>query len=201
MSGGSEIAALLLAAGRSTRMGSINKLLAPLDGKPLVRLVAETVLRSRVSGLHVVTGHEADRIEAALAGLEIRIHHNPDHREGLASSLRCGIAGLPNTAAGAVICLGDMPFVGPEVIDALIEAFDPKGGKSLCIPTAQGQRGNPVLLGRKHFAALQKLSGDRGARGLIAARPEAVREVPVESDDILRDIDRQEDLARAAEEI
>ena len=194
MSEKSEVAALLLAAGRSTRMGPRNKLLLPIDGTPMVRQVAEMILCSRVSGLHVVTGQDAAAVETALAGLEVTFLHNPDYGEGLGSSLRRGVAGLPDRAAAVVVCLGDMPFVGDAVIDALIAAYDPNGGKSICVPSWQGKRGNPVLLGRAHFDALLGLTGDRGARRLIAEVPEAICEVPVTNDGILRDIDRPEDL-------
>ena len=106
-----RIAAVVLAAGRSTRMGAVNKLIAEIGGKPLVRIAAEQALASRASPVIVVTGHERERVEAALAGLPVALVHNPDYAEGLGTSLKAGIAAVPEDADGAVVCLGDMPQV------------------------------------------------------------------------------------------
>ena len=108
---GRRIAALVLAAGRSTRMGAINKLIAEIGGKPLVRIAAEQALASRASPVIVVTGHQHEQVEAALAGLPVKLVHNPDYTEGLGTSLKVGIAAVPEDADGAIVCLGDMPQV------------------------------------------------------------------------------------------
>src|SRR5262249_28167518 len=122
---GRAVAAVVLAAGRSSRMGGPNKLLAEIGGRPLVRIVAETVLASRAHPVVVVTGHERERVEVALARLPVTFVHNPNYAEGLGTSLKAGVAALPAEVDGAVICLGDMPQVDAALIDQLIDAIDP----------------------------------------------------------------------------
>ena len=133
---GRRIAAIVLAAGRSTRMGGINKLLAEIGGKPLVRIAAEQALASRAKPVIVVTGHQREQVEAALAGLPVRFVHNPDFAEGLGTSLKAGIAAVPADADGAIVCLGDMPQVDAALIDQLIAAFDPERGALVVVPTS-----------------------------------------------------------------
>ncbi len=191
---GKRIATILLAAGRSTRMGGPNKLLAEVAGKPLVRITAEHALASRARPVIVVTGHQRDLVEAALEGLPVRLAHNPDFASGLATSLRTGITALPPDVDGAVICLGDMPQVSAGLIDQLISVFDPERGALVVLPTVAGKRGNPVLWSRRFFGDLMAVEGDVGARHLIGSYAEAVAEVPVTDRAVLSDIDTPEAL-------
>jgi molybdenum cofactor cytidylyltransferase len=191
---GSRIAALVLAAGRSTRMGGTNKLLAEIGGKPLVRMAVEQALASRAKPVIVVTGHQRERVEAALAGLPVKFAHNPDFATGLGSSVRAGIAAVPADADGVIVCLGDMPQVDASLIDRLIAAFDPERGALVVMPTIEGRRGNPVLWSRRFFPDLLALEGDVGARQLIGRYSEAVAEVPVTGTAALVDIDTPEAL-------
>ena len=194
-----RVAALLLAAGQSRRMGTLNKLLIGIDGKPMVRHVAEAVQASQARPIIVVTGHQRDKVEAALSGLGIaRFVFNPDYAKGLSTSLKQGIAALPKGTEAAVVCLGDMPKVAAGEIDRLIAAFNPVEGRAICVPTRRGKRGNPVLLASRLFQELANVSGDVGARDLIAAHPELVAEVEMEGDGILLDIDTPQALARLA---
>ena len=195
--GNRDIAAVILAAGRSTRMGGPNKLLAELGGKPMVRIVTEQVLGSKASSVTVVTGHQAAEVEKALAGLKVKFVRNPDFAAGLASSVRTGIAAVPETADGAVVCLGDMPLIDAKLIDRLIEAFAPDRGHLVAVPVSDNRRGNPVLWSRRFFKELMTLDGDIGARNLIARHVEAVVEVVVEGHGAFLDIDTPEALAAA----
>lgn len=197
---GRRIAAVVLAAGRSSRMGGPNKLIAEINGRPLVRIAAEEALASAARPVIVVTGHQRERVEAALAGLDVSFVHNPDFAEGLASSLKAGTAAVPTEADGAIICLGDMPQVDAPLIDRLLAAFDPERGIFVVVPTIAGRRGNPVVLSRRFFPELTALSGDVGARGLIAAHPEAVTEVAVSDGAAFTDVDTPDalDAVRAA---
>jgi molybdenum cofactor cytidylyltransferase len=192
-----NIVAIILAAGRSTRMGGPNKLLAELDGKKLVRIATEQALASKASDVVVVTGHQAELVEQALAGLKVRFVRNPDFAGGLASSVKAGIAAVPPTADGAVICLGDMPLIDANLIDRLIESFAPDRGNLIVVPVADGRRGNPVLWSRRFFNELMTLDGDIGARHLIAKHGEAVAEVPVEGESAFLDIDTPQALEAA----
>ncbi len=193
-----SIAAIVLAAGRSSRFGSTNKLLVRgLDGRAMIARTVDNVLASRARPVVVVTGHAAKEVAQALAGRDVLVVHNPDHATGLARSIRTGIDALGEGVDGALIVLGDMPLVRPEVIDRLIDAFDGEAGREIVVPAHRGVRGNPVLFGARFFPALRALAGDVGARGLLAAHAAAVHEVAVEDDGILRDFDTPEALAAA----
>jgi molybdenum cofactor cytidylyltransferase len=198
---GKWIAAVVLAAGRSTRMGAVNKLIAEIGGKPLVRIAAEQALASHASPVIVVTGHQRDQVETALTGLKIRFVHNPDYADGLGTSLRAGIAAVPDNADGVIVCLGDMPQVDSALIDRLIATFDPERSALVVVPTIAGRRGNPVVWARRFFHDLMAIHGDIGARHLIGSYAEAVVEVPVMGDAALMDVDTPESLSAVKAEI
>jgi len=190
-----RVAALILAAGQSTRMGTLNKLLISIDGKPMVRHAAEAVA-GRAAPVIVVTGHQHEQIEAALAGVPVSFAHNPDYARGLSTSLKSGLAALPHDIDGALVLLGDMPRVGPSEVARLIDAFNPVEGRVIVVPTRKGKRGNPVLLGKQLFQELSGIAGDSGARASIAAHPDLVAEIEMDSDSVLTDIDTPQALAR-----
>ncbi|MDP6389315.1 MAG: molybdopterin-binding/glycosyltransferase family 2 protein [Alphaproteobacteria bacterium] len=192
-----RIAALILAAGQSRRMGRINKLLEDIDGAPMVARAVDAVISSRTAPVFVVVGHEADRVRGALAGRDVVFVDNPAYAEGLSTSLKHGVAALPEDADGVLVCLGDMPRIAAAEIDALIDAFDPIVGRSICVPTFDGKRGNPVLLGHRFFAEIQEISGDVGARQLIGAYPDLIVEVAMDGDGVLVDIDTPQALKKA----
>jgi molybdenum cofactor cytidylyltransferase len=192
-----KIAAIVLAGGLSSRMGR-NKMLAELAGKPLLRHVAEAAAASQADPVIVVTGNEADATQAALAGLPARFVHNWDFAQGLSTSLKAGIAAVPEDCDGAMILLGDMPDVTIALIDRLIASFSPEDGRAICVASHGGKRGNPVLWARRFFAEMQALQGDMGAKPLIAANEELVCEVEAGDDAPLTDIDTPSALAAAA---
>jgi len=196
-----HIAALVLAAGRSTRMGGPNKLLAEIAHRPLVRIAAEAALASRAKPVIVVAGHQRSEVEKVLAGLPVEIVHNPDFADGLGTSVRAGIAAVPAEVDGAIVLLGDMPQVDARLIDRLIAAFDPDRGALVVVPTFEGKRGNPVLWSRRFFPDLMAIDGDVGARHLIGHYGEAVAEVPVEGKAALVDVDTPEALVGVKAEI
>lgn len=187
--------AVLLAAGVSRRFGGDNKLLEEIDGSPLVRRVAKRLLGCRAAGVIVVTGFEADRIAEALCGLDLRFADNLDHGAGLSSSLARGVAAIPEAAAGAMIVLADMPDITPVFANRLLDVFAQAGGTKIVYP-ASGRRaqGNPVIWPARYFAELQNLSGDAGAKQLIARHEGQTLRVPARSDAPLRDIDTPGDL-------
>jgi len=192
-----RIAAVVLAAGLARRMGS-NKLLAPIDGVPMVARVVDAALASQARPVVVVTGNEADRVKQALKGRDVAFVHNPDFAEGLSSSVKRGIAAVPGTCDGALVCLGDMPRVTSADLDRLIATFNPVEGRAICVPVRDGKRGNPVLWARRFFGEMQELAGDVGAKHLIGAHGEAVAEVTMEGDGVLIDIDTPNALAGLA---
>jgi molybdenum cofactor cytidylyltransferase len=196
-----SIAALVLAAGRSSRMGGPNKLLAEIGGRPLVRIAVEEALASRARPVIVVTGHQREGVEAALSGLPVDFVHNPRFADGLGTSLKTGIAALPAQADGVIVCLGDMPQVDAAMIDRLIETLDPAKGALIAVPTINGQRGNPVVWSRRFFPDLMAVEGDVGARYLIGRYAEAVTEVPFSGTAALTDIDTPEVLEAVKAEL
>jgi molybdenum cofactor cytidylyltransferase len=198
---GRPIAAVILAAGRSTRMGGPNKLLAEIGGRPLVRIAAEEALASRARPVIVVTGHQREKVEAALQGLDVKRVHNPNFADGLSTSVKTGLAAVPEEADGAIVCLGDMPQVRASLIDKLIASFDPERGALVVIPTIDGKRGNPVVWSRRFFPELMALEGDVGARNMIARYAEAVTEVPLTDTAALIDVDTPEALAEVKAEL
>jgi molybdenum cofactor cytidylyltransferase len=191
-----HIAAIILAAGRSTRMGTVNKLTIAIEGKPMVRAAAEAALASQARPAIVVTGHQRENVEAALKDLPLRFVHNPDFAEGLSTSMKAGLAALPADSDGVVVLLGDMPRIAAAEIDKLIAAFNPVEGRAIVVPTRKGQRGNPVLLGKQLFLELARVEGDSGARAVIAAHPDLVAEVEMDNDGVLTDIDTPQALAK-----
>jgi molybdenum cofactor cytidylyltransferase len=189
-----RIAALVLAAGQSRRMGGPNKLLVEIDGKAMVAHVVDMLKTAKVFLITVVTGHQADQVRSALAGRDITFVHNARYGEGLSTTLGAGIAALPPEADGAIICLGDMPKLTAAAVDRLIAAYDPVENRSIIVPTSGGKRGNPVLWGKRYFAEMRAVSGDVGARHLIGEHQDLVAEVEIGDRGVLVDIDTKEAL-------
>ena len=194
---GNGIAGVVLAAGSSRRMGEVNKLLADIEGTPMVVRAVDAVLASGAEPVLVVTGHESEKIRAALAGRPVRFVHNPDHAAGLSGSLGTALAAVPDEAEGALICLGDMPRVTAEHLSRLVDAFEAQDAPAICVPTHEGRRGNPTLWHREFFADMSAVTGDAGARHLMEAHAESVVEVEMPDAGILLDIDTPEALAEA----
>lgn len=192
-----SVAAIVLAAGRSSRMAPRNKLVEPLGGAVLVRHVVEAVLASRARPVLVVTGHQAPRVEQALAGLDVATVRNPRFREGLSTSLRAGLDALTGDIDGVLVCLGDMPAIEARHLDALIDAFETGGRRVICVPVRGGKRGNPVLWPAALMPQMRQVKGDVGARHLIGEHEDLVVEVDLGSDAIFSDIDTPADLAGA----
>ena len=189
-----RIGAVVLAAGKSSRMGDTNKLTTDVDGSPMVVHAVQAAAQSGANPIVVVTGHEAQKVQTALAGTPVTFVHNSDYAEGLSTSLRAGVRALPDTVDAAFICLGDMPDLTADHLARLAAAYDPDEGRTICVPTFGGKRGNPILWGVAYFAELQSMKGDTGAKHLIGEHLEAVCEVPMPDDAPLRDIDTPEDL-------
>jgi molybdenum cofactor cytidylyltransferase len=184
-----RFAGLVLAAGRSTRFGPKNKLLADLEGQPMLAHVLKTARGAGLDPIIVVTGHEADAVRIAVGGAETRFVHNPAFAEGLSTSLRAGIEALPAGVEGVFVLLGDMPKIRPQTLDALRAAADQNPAAIAFVPVLGRQWGNPVLVRRALFPSFARLHGDQGARKLLEAAREAVIEVEVGDPGIFADFD------------
>ncbi len=196
-----EIAAIILAAGKSSRFrgddpNAKTKAVALLDGAPMVRHVAQAAIDAGLKPLMLVTGFNAAEVSAAAQGLAgLQIVHNPDFETGLASSLRAGIAALPAGVAGAIVLLADMPRVSSETISLLVETSNANPDAAAVVPVHAGQWGNPILLGAKLFADVALLKGDSGARKLLGNRADvALMECGDEAVGI--DVDTRDDLLK-----
>ena len=193
--GPSKVAAIVLAAGRSSRMAPRNKLLEPFAGEPVIVGVVRAALNSGASPVIVVTGHAAPRIAEGLHGFDVTLVYNPRFADGMSTSLNAGIAALREDHDGALVMLGDMPQVVPADLRALLAAFAAANDRrAICVPVRAGRRGNPVLWGAAYFPAIMQIAGDVGAKHLLATCARDVIEVPAESDGVLADIDVPADL-------
>lgn len=213
---GMSCAGLLLAAGRSTRMSAghpesnlnalsdetVNKLLADMGGKPMVRQIAETMLASDLGTLYVVVGHQAERVSAALGGLPVRLIFNPDYRLGQSTSLRAGLAAIDDKYTDLMVMLGDMPLISDTLINQLLTAHEAgpeqtqqKRSSRITCPTFDSQQGHPVIWGRSFFAELSKMKGDQGGKPLFEQYPDALQSIPVLDDAVLKDADTPSMLA------
>jgi molybdenum cofactor cytidylyltransferase len=190
----SDVAALVLAAGRGTRFGEEPKLLASFRGTSLVRWVAQAALGSCAAPVIVVTGHRAEEIEAALADLAVAFARNPAYAEGLSTSLKAGFRALPERSEAAVVLLGDMPLVGSAVVDRLVNAWRASGRPSALVPMSKGRRSNPVVLSRALAPEIMALEGDVGAGPLLRRRGD-VTEYPLDDPALRQDVDTPDALA------
>ncbi|MTI00272.1 NTP transferase domain-containing protein [Roseibium sp. RKSG952] len=191
-----KIAAVILAAGKSRRMGGPNKLLATLDGKSLIRRVAEAVGETGFAQRILVTGHMAEAIEQETADLGIAPVFNPDFEEGMASSIRKGIAELDDSIDAVMILLGDMPGIDAKVMDRIINTYRSSATAKIVLAAAGGKRGNPVLWDKTFFGDLSNLVGDIGARHLIGANPDVLEQIEI-GDPARQDLDTPEALQAA----
>ncbi|MFT4716539.1 MAG: molybdenum cofactor cytidylyltransferase [Paracoccaceae bacterium] len=192
-SAGKSVGIIILAAGRASRMNGVDKLLEQIDGVHLITRVGRVCLASGAEQITaVLRANDAKRRSALPVGIEVIA--NPDASEGMATSLAVGVRALAQTCQAAIVVLADMPDVTSRDIDALIAAFDPKNGTSICQAiTPAGELGHPVLFGREHFDELSNLTGDNGARKIIAAHPDAIRYVETEGEGARTDLDTPQD--------
>jgi molybdenum cofactor cytidylyltransferase len=183
--------AIILAAGQSRRMGS-NKLLAELDGKPLIVHVVDAVLAADLPKPIMVLGHAADDVRSALRNRAVTFITAEDHTDGMAHSLAAGIAAIPAGWQAALICLGDMPLISPALLQSLARQAT---SSTILVPTFEGRRGNPVLWGRDYFDELAGLRGDVGARSLFERHADRTSLVLWSNASIHGDADTPEALA------
>lgn len=189
-----DLSGIVLAAGRSSRMEGTNKLLLPWKEQCVLQVVVERIRAVGLGEVVVVTGHQRAEVEEALSRYPVRLVHNPDFAEGMAASIRVGVEAAVGEK-GYLLALGDMPQVAGKTMLKVVEAL--KNRKAIAVPVRDGRRGHPVAIGSAHRDALLTLTGDRGARPVLAKNAANVVEVPVEDEGIFVDVDTQESYRAA----
>lgn len=197
-----QFAALVLAAGLSSRMGKFKLLLPWVDAQPILVHIVAKVARLPVHPIIVVTGYRAEDVQAALSGLDVVFVHNPDYAEGeLLSSMKTGLRAMPDTVAAALIVPGDLPRIPVDVMQQVLDAYQPG---AIVAPQHENQRGHPVLIDRFYWQAILDLPPDGAPRDVLRANQQSLRLIDVTSDGILADVDTpaiyQRELRRANSE-
>ena len=192
----SGVAAILLAAGESCRMGPRNKMTLPVAGVPLLRRIASTLVNSEVGEIVAVLGYEEQTARALLAELPLRLVTNERYREGQMTSVHCGLEALREPCKGIMVCLSDQPLLRVEDIDCLVHAFEQQPPGSVLIPAWQGRRGNPVILAHEHRDAILAGGPGLGCRQYIDAHPQLVAWQEMDNDHVVFDLDTPEDYQR-----
>ena len=189
--------AVVLAAGQSRRMGR-SKLELPVGGAPMARRVVETMLSAPFDRVRVVTA------PASVLDLptdpRLELVENPCPEEGIASSIRCGLAGLPETTEVVAIALGDVPLVAKETVIELLKAYE-ETRRPIVFPEYRGRQGHPVLWGRSFFGELRNLDGDRGAKALLERNRDLALALPVVDPGVCLDIDTPEDYRTVSQDL
>ncbi len=192
-----RVTVIVLAAGRSLRMGAQMKLLLPVAGEPMIRRTVRNALGLNPVELVVVTGHQAAAVTAALDGLPVTFAHNPDYAEGQPGSVAAGARALTQHTEVAIVMLGDQPLVSTADLSALVARYvGLDQDRTILVPHHQGRRGNPVLFAARHLPAIAEGGLNVGCRKLIETMPETVASPEFDSDAYTFDCDTPEDYAR-----
>jgi molybdenum cofactor cytidylyltransferase len=191
-----NIAAVLVAAGESQRMGASNKLLLPIDGVPMVRHTATRLLAAEPAELVVVVGHEAARVADALAGLPIRWIDNADYQQGQAASVNVGLKALSDPGAAVMICLADMPWLASYDYRWLMHHYRHHCTLPIALPCHEDHRGNPVIISSEVRKQVLEGGASVSCRKFIDGHPELVQRVTVDHARYHRDIDTPADYQR-----
>jgi molybdenum cofactor cytidylyltransferase len=189
---GGCVAAVVLAAGMSRRMGMAKQLLG-IEGKTLLERTLDNVRAARVSEIVLVLGAEAEEIQRQLPAGDFRVVVNSEYQQGMGTSLRCGLAAVSPSTQAALIVLADQPFVRPATLDRLI-AYHAESQAQIVLPLHRGFRGNPVLLDRSVFPEVMSLSGDVGCRAIFGNHTDGIHKLEVDDPGVLLDIDTEADL-------
>jgi molybdenum cofactor cytidylyltransferase len=188
------ICSVILAAGLSRRMG-VQKLLLPFGGKTVIAHIVDQLLTSSVGEVHVVVGHEAERIRAELSGRTISIVTNPNYKSGMLSSVRCGLKNLPEKCRAVMVVLGDQPSIKSELVDRMLKSFAATE-KNILVPLYNGKRGHPILFSGRYRDEILTQYDDVGLRGLLHAHPDDVSELTVSTSAVLCDMDCPDDYRK-----
>jgi molybdenum cofactor cytidylyltransferase len=185
------LSVILLAAGKSQRMGKLKQLM-PLGKSTIIEQAVDNLLSSAVNEVIVVVGHKAEEITKTIATKPVKIMLNPNYGEGMSTSIIAGLILVDPKAQAVMLALGDQPLVDSQTINRLIDEFH-KSDKGIAVPTHKGRRGHPVIFAIKYKPELLELKGDIGGREIIKRHPQDVLEVAVDSEGVISDIDTEDD--------
>lgn len=186
--------AIILAAGKSKRMGK-PKLLLPFREKTIIETVIQNAILSKADKILVVLGSNQDKIEQKIKNLPIKIVVNPHFSKGMLSSIQCGIQSIPKNARAVLVMLGDQPSISSDIINKIIDKFK-STKKGIILPVNKNKRGHPVLIDIKYRDKVERLNLDIGLRELIHNHPEDIMEVELETSNILQNINDMNDYKR-----
>ena len=184
-----KIAAIVLAAGSSQRMGVKNKLHLPIDGVPLLRHSLEILLASNIDEVVVVLGHEQESTRALIDDLPLQLVYNQAHSSGQMTSVHCGLASLKVRYDGVIIALGDQPALTVADLNYLIDAYRNRSSGEVVVPTFTGERGNPIIISDNCRADILAGTRNLGCRKFIENNPELVCRVEMPNADVVIDLD------------
>jgi molybdenum cofactor cytidylyltransferase len=190
--------AIVLAAGQSRRMG-IQKVLLPFRGATVVEHIVDQLMASRIDGVYVVIGHKGDRVRDALEGRPVSVVENADHDADMLSSVRCGIAALPEACEAFVVTLGDQPRITAALVDELLQTFA-SSEKGIIVPVHDGRRGHPLLVSAGYRSEIMQCHDGVGLRGLLRAHPDDVHELSASAAWVLSDMNTPEDYQKERSE-
>lgn len=195
----SEIWAVILGAGESKRMKT-QKLLLPFDGKTMIERVIENVMQSDVDHTLVVIGSNREEILGVIGNLPVSLCYNDNYKQGMLSSVKCGVKALPENFEAALVFLGDQPMIPKAAVNMVIDTYR-NSNKGIVIPTFRKKRGHPLLIDRRYLEEIERLEEKEGLRGLAIKFPYDVLEVETNMPGILRDIDTREEYETAINKI
>jgi molybdenum cofactor cytidylyltransferase len=193
---GVNVSAVVLAAGRATRMG-MQKLLLPLGEKCLVQWVADAALGAKVAETIIVVGHDAGAVRAAVSDRPVKIVMNPAYAQGMSTSLQAAVRALSSYSDAAIFLLGDQPFVTSTLVDRLIDSFVETRGW-IVRPEVRGRLGHPVLMSATLFPEILELRGDVGGREIVERHRERRVTIPWDEGRPALDIDTMDDYQAAS---
>jgi len=190
MGTGISITALVLAAGMSRRMGSVNKLLLKIDGETMLERSIRPILEAGLDRVVVVTGYESEKIESCLSGYKVEFVHNDQFEEGMGTSLARGVASMGNSKQdGIMVSLGDLPCLRKESVSSVVDVFNSKSGEEIIVPMFGGKPGHPIVFPFRYKNELKSLRGDEGAKKIIGREKRSVVRLELGDKGITLDID------------
>lgn len=191
-----RISGILLAAGESKRMGK-PKLLLNLGESNIINTTIEKFLKSEIFELIIVLGHEAQKIECSSSGQDKRIKFvtNENYREGMSTSIKCGVLTASKESEAFLIALGDQPLISPKIINRLMEKYQSSRAGIVTV-MHQSLRGHPVIISKKYVQEILSLNGDIGARDLLKQHLDDTASINIESSEEFFDVDKTQDYEK-----